>query len=332
MIQKTASSISIMIVTVTLNPVLDRTLTVAHIEFDEMTRATATRQDWGGKGFNVSRALLALGLESTAMAFVGGATGETLSKGLAALQIDTDFVPVQEETRTNVVIVDDSNGRYIKVNEPGPFIQPDELNTFVDRVRARVRPGDLWILAGSLPPGVPVDFYARLIQLIQSSGARTVLDASGEALQIGCTAHPYLVKPNAVEANEITGQFLHLPEDARMATELILDQGVELAALSMGADGLTLSSNKETFHARPPAVAIGNPTGAGDALVAGMTYALIYDLPLADVARWGVATGTAAAMSKGVGVGSLEEVEVLLPQIQVWPVTAISKVENHEPR
>ena len=115
-----------MIITLTPNPVLDRTLTVPHIEFDDVLRATSTRLDWGGKGFNVSRALQALGTESVAMAFAGGGTGQMLRQGLHALGIATDFVSIAGETRTNVVVVDQATGRHIKVNEAGPSISPQE--------------------------------------------------------------------------------------------------------------------------------------------------------------------------------------------------------------
>ena len=199
-----------MIVTLTPNPVLDRTLTVPHIELDEVFRATSTRLDWGGKGFNVSRALKALGKESVAMAFAGGGTGQMLEQGLHALGIETDFVSVAGETRTNVVVVDQATGRHIKVNEAGPSISPQEHDELLERVRQRVQPGDLWVLAGSLPPGLPANFYAEVIELLQGCGARAFLDTSGGPLRLGCAARPALVKPNVAEAQEITGQRVEL--------------------------------------------------------------------------------------------------------------------------
>ena len=158
-----------MIVTLTPNPVLDRTLTVPHIEFDGMLRATSTRLDWGGKGFNVSRALKALGTDSIAMAFAGGGTGQMLEQGLHSLGIATDFVASAGETRTNVIIVDQATGRHIKVNEAGPSISPQEHDELLRRIDQRVQPGDLWVLAGSLPPGLPVNFYAEMIDLLPVS-------------------------------------------------------------------------------------------------------------------------------------------------------------------
>jgi 1-phosphofructokinase family hexose kinase len=347
------------IVTVTPNPGLDRTLTVPRIVFNQVMRATASRLDWGGKGLNVSRALQALGVESVATGFIGGATGHMLERGLRDVGISTDFVPVAGETRTNTVITwakstpsraeglsagpsarlragtDADAYRYVKVNEPGPTVRAEEVAAFFDRARERVRPGDIWVLCGSLPPGVPPDFYAHLTALVQASGAQALLDSSGEALRLGCTASPHLVKPNLVEAEEATGQKISSDADALTAAESFLRQGIELVALSLGADGLLLASKELAVWARPPHVQARNPVGAGDALLAGIASALAGPstplrtgpehsrrepvLPLEEIARLGVAAGTAAAVREGVSFGTRAEVEALYEQIRPGP-------------
>jgi len=306
-----------LIVTVTPNPVLDRTLTVPRIVFNEVTRATASRLDWGGKGFNVSRALQALDVASVAMGFIGGATGRVLERGLNDMGIATDFVPIAGETRTNIVITDADSRRYVKVNEAGPTVRVEELAAFLGRVRERVRPGDIWVLSGSLLPGAPSDFYAQLIALVQAEGAKALLDASGEPLRLGCAARPYLVKPNVVEAEEVTGREIRSDADILDAAEFFLNQGIELVALSLGAGGLLLASEQRTVRTRPPDVQARNPVGAGDALLAGITWALAQELPLEEIARWGVASGTAAAVREGVSVGTRAEIEALYKQIQI---------------
>lgn len=306
-----------MIITVTPNPALDRTLTVPCILINEIVQATASRLDWGGKGFNVSRALQALGVGSVAMGFVGGATGQMLKRGLSNMGITTDFVHVVDETRTNTIITDATAKRYVKVNETGPTVQAQELAAFLDRARERVRPGDTWILSGSLPPGVPSDFYAHLIALVQARGAKALLDSSREPLRLGCAASPYLVKPNVVEAEEMTGREIRSDADALGALAFFLRQGIELVALSLDADGLLLASKQRTVWARPPRVRTQNMVGAGDALLAGLVWALEHGLPLEETARWGVATGTAAATCAGVSAGTRAEVEALYKQIRI---------------
>jgi 1-phosphofructokinase family hexose kinase len=307
------------IVTVTPNPSLDRTLTVPRIAFNEVLRATASRLDWGGKGLNVSRALKALDADSVATGFVGGATGRLLERGLGDLGIATDFVTIAGETRTNIVITDADMGRYVKVNEAGPAVQADEVATFLDRAGERAHPGDIWVLSGSLPPGAPPDFYARLVTLVQARGAKALLDSSGEPLRLGCAASPYLVKPNVVEAEEMAGMQIRSNADALSAAECFQRQGVEWVALSLGADGLLVASARRAVWARPPRVQVRNPVGAGDTLLAGIAWALERGLPPEEMARWGVAAGTAAAMREGVSVGSRAEVEVLYGQTQTSP-------------
>jgi 1-phosphofructokinase family hexose kinase len=305
------------IITVTPNPVLDRTLTVPRILFNEMTRASASRLDWGGKGLNVSRALGALGAESLAMGFVGGAAGQLLERGLGATGIATDFVHVGGETRTNIVITDANAERYVKVNEPGPEVSESEVATLFDRARGWVRPGTIWVLSGSLPPGVPPGFYARLIELLKKDGAQVLLDASGEPVERGCRAGPYLVKPNIVEAEQVTGHTINAASDARRAAAFFLDLGVSLVALSAGPDGLLLASKQRAVWARPPQVRALNPVGAGDALLAGVAWALHMGAPFEDLARWGVAAGTAAAMRDGVSFGTRAEVGALYEQVKI---------------
>ncbi|MBN2393140.1 MAG: hexose kinase, partial [Anaerolineae bacterium] len=228
-----------MIITVTPNPVLDHTLTVPEIAFDTVTRATAIRDDWGGKGFNVSRVLLALGVESLALGFIGGATGRRLAAGLASLGIPTDFVTIAGETRTNIVITDAQAHHYVKVNEAGPTVTPEEIEQFMDKVRQRATggekhvAGDTWTLCGSLPPGVPDDFYAQIIRVLQSHGVRVLLDTSGAALRLGCEACPFLVKPNTDEAAAFIGHAVATRDDALNAARAFLERGIAQVALSL---------------------------------------------------------------------------------------------------
>ena len=310
-----------MIVTVTPNPVLDRTLTVSEIVLNEMTRALETREDWGGKGFNVSRALKALGAQSLAMGFAGGATGEKLAAGLHGLGIATDLIRVAGETRTSIVITNRAGTEYVKVNEPGPTVSGVEVATFLGRVKAVAQPGDLWALCGSLPPGLPADFYAKLIGLLRDRGARVLLDTSGEPLRLGIGARPYAIKPNLPEVETWLGRPIVDDVALAEAVDNLLNLGISLVALSLGADGLMLATADCRVRVRPPEVSAPNPVGAGDALVAGLLWALSEALPLAEVAAWGVATGTAAAMREGVSVGTRTEVEAIRERVTrvPWP-------------
>jgi 1-phosphofructokinase family hexose kinase len=304
-----------MIITVTPNPVLDRTLTVPDIEFNTVLRASAVRLDWGGKGFNVSRTLQVLGAESLAMGFVGGATGNMLEQGLHGLGIESDFVRIAGETRTNVVITEPGSERHVKVNEAGPVISEAEQAAFFERVRDRVQRGDICVMAGSLPPGLPPSFYAELIAVLDQLGVSSVLDTSGEALRLGWAAGPTVVKPNALEASEILERAINSTEDAVNASRALLQDGVQIAAISLGADGLVLGDKDGVVLARPPAIQERNAVGAGDALAAGLVWALEQGFRLIDVARWGVATGTASAAVDGVASGTMAAIEEILAAV-----------------
>lgn len=307
------------IFTVTLNPGLDRTLTVPEIRFGEVLRAADLRLDWGGKGFNVSRALQALGVESVSMGFVGGATGEMLAQGLHGLGIETDFVSTAGETRTNTVIAEAGSDRYIKVNEAGPVVSAEELATLFARVRSRVTKGSVWAFCGSLPPGAPADAYARLIAAVQERGGLACLDTSGEALRQGCMAAPYLVKPNVEEAQAVTGQPVRSEAEIVASVKHFQGLGVRNVAISLGAGGLALGGVEGIVQAKPPAVQVRTVVGVGDALLAGLIWAWGQGATTAEAAAWGVAAGTAAAMGEGVSVAAPAEVCAVYEQVQtIW--------------
>jgi 1-phosphofructokinase family hexose kinase len=309
-----------MIYTVTLNPAVDRELTVPAIEFDSVLRATAHQVDFGGKGFNVSRVLRNLGVASIALGFAGGKSGELLRDGLQSLGISTDFTWIEGETRTNVSIVSTSQKRHVKANEPGPTILTDEQAALLEKIKSLAQPGDWWVLAGSLPPGVPANIYAEMINIIKSGGGNTLLDTSGPALEFGCYAGPYLAKPNTYEANKLTGLPVDTLEQIATAATAIQEMGVDCVVISMGKDGAMLHEDGKTWIAHSPPIEEINPIGAGDSLVGGLVYGLHAGFDKAEALRWGIACGAAAASLSGTAVGDRQLVERLLAQVQVEPL------------
>ncbi len=312
-----------MLYTVTLNPAVDRELTVPELRCDTVLRATAWRVDYGGKGFNVARMLQALGAPVVALALAGGYSGRFLQAGLADLGIPTDFIWIDGETRTNVSIVGQADGHVIKVNEPGPVVAPAVLATLLTRVAALARPDDWWVLAGSLPPGLPDDTYARLIAVIQAAGGRVVLDSSGSALAHGCRARPYLVKPNAEELHQLTGLPVQTPTAVLRAAQTVIALGVTHVVVSLGEAGAIAVRPEEAWLAHSPPIRRQNPVGAGDALVAGLVWSLSRGFDLSEALRRGVACGAAAASLPGTAMGDLALVEQLYRQVVVeqlpWP-------------
>ncbi len=263
-----------MIYTITLNPALDREMTVPEIGLDRVLRAAAVRTDYGGKGFNVSRALLALGVESMALGFIGGAVGDQMIHGLSQMGIHTDFIRVQGETRVNLSVVDAAHTHYLKVNEPGPNVTIADTMAMLDKIGILARKGDWWILAGSASPGIQPSFIREIILRIQDAGAFAILDMEGEYLREGCNAHAFLVKPNTTEAGELIGHPIRTIPDALKALGKIHQLGVSQVAISLGKIGAVYSDGTRTWWAEPPVIKERNPIGAGDAMLAGMVWAL----------------------------------------------------------
>ncbi len=313
-----------MIYTVTLNPAVDRELTVPEIVFETVLRATSWRVDCGGKGFNVSRMLQALGEASIALAVAAGRSGQMLQDSLTALGIATDFVWVEGETRTNISIMAEgqnaATGRYLKVNEPGPIVAPAALGALVDKIAHLARAGDWWVLAGSLPPGLPADTYAAVITAVQTAGGRAVLDSSGPALQQGCAARPFLVKPNVTELGQLTGRPVGARAEVLAAAVEVLRAGVASVVVSMGKAGALIVDADGAWLAQSPEIREQNPIGAGDSMVAGLIYAQSRGLSLVESLRWGVACGAATASLSGTAVGPRALVESLLSQVAVQPL------------
>jgi len=305
-----------MIYTLTLNPAVDRELTVPAMEFDSVLRASESRVDFGGKGFNVSRLLKGMNESSTAVGFLGGNAGELLQKGLQSLGIGTDFVWVSEETRTNVSIVTQSHDHYIKVNEKGPLVDESKQRELLEKIDSLAKTSDWWVLAGSLPPGVDNDIYARVVQVLNRHGASAILDTSGESLRSGCAEKPYLVKPNAEEAHALTGLPMETPAQIAVGAAEIRRMGAQNVVVSMGKAGALLHTSEGTWLTHTPKIQEKNPIGAGDSMVGGLVWALTQGIALKEALGWGVASGAATASLPGTEVGSRPLIEDLFAQVR----------------
>lgn len=312
-----------MIYTVTLNPAVDRELTVPKLALDEVLRASAVRTDPGGKGFNVSRMVKSLGGESVALGFVAGATGQWLQTELTAAGIATDFIEVAGLTRTNLSVRSAESPTTFKVNEPGPTISAEAQAALLDQVRRLCQPDDWWVLAGSLPPGAALDLYAQMIGAIQTNGGRVLLDTSGDGLVSAVAARPFLVKPNQEEALALTltGVDAISAEIALSVAQQIQALGPQRVLLSLGAEGALLWDGERAWFAQSPAVDAQNPIGAGDALLGGVVWSLSQNQALSEALRWGVACGAAAAEQAGTGVGSRPRVAQLADRVTFRPLT-----------
>ena len=304
-----------MIYTLTLNPAVDLELQIDVFEFNAVARATGSRMDCGGKGFNVSRLLKNVGIDSIAMGFIGGFNGQRLQTELQAAGIATNFTQIAGETRTNVSVFAHGSGKHIKVNEAGPAVKADELAKLISLVRAEVKPGDWWVLGGSLPKGVDTSLYAKLVLLIEGAGAHAVLDTSGEALKLGCAAKPTLIKPNLEELAQLLGLAESDLEQSDDWAAAVLALGPKNLVVSLGKDGALLATAGKVERLASPSIVESNPIGAGDSLVAGLVWRLSLGETLPQALRYGLACGAATASRPGTELGSLEQITQLVATI-----------------
>ncbi|MFD4246418.1 1-phosphofructokinase [Streptomyces sp. NPDC058525] len=261
-----------MILTVTPNPSLDRTYEVPSLERGEVLRATGDRVDPGGKGVNVSRAVAAAGVRTTAVLPLGGAPGTLLAELLVAQGVDVTVVSVAGETRANISLAE-PDGTLTKINAAGPELTPAESVLLLDTVRT-CSGAAAWIACcGSLPRGLRPEWYADLVTRAHEAGARIALDTSGPALLAALPARPDVIKPNAEELAEAVGRPLATLGDVVKAAEELRSLGAGTVLASLGADGQLLVSAEGTHYGTAPAPAVRSNVGAGDASLAGFLIA-----------------------------------------------------------
>jgi tagatose 6-phosphate kinase len=301
------------ILTVTLNTALDITYRVPSLRPHTSHRVTEVTERPGGKGLNVARVLGALGHEVTVTGFTGGATGRTVQDGLTAVPGLVDaLVPVSGPSRRTIAVVDEQSGDTTQLNEPGPTVTPVEWSAFQEAYEDLVPSVSAVALCGSLPPGVPVGAYAGLIRTAKAAGVPVLLDTSGEALRRGVAARPDILKPNADELSELTGSHepLRAAEDARR-------RGALAVVASLGTQGLLAATPEGRWRATPPTRVHGNPTGAGDSLVAGLLSGLVDQLPWPDRLIRAVALSAATVLAPVAGEFDRAAYEELLGRVTV---------------
>lgn len=309
------------VVTLTLNPAIDETVTLDALRPGAVHRASAVRIDAGGKGVNVAGCLADWGLSVAATGVLGQDNAAPFTQLLAAKGIDDRFVWIPGETRTNLKLVDESSGDTTDINLPGLAVGAGHLMSVRMVLRDMVEAGSLAVLAGSLPSSLPVDIYATLTRDLKARGARVVLDASGKALEAALAARPdalpYAIKPNRHELEEWAGERLpDLAAVAKAATAL-RHRGIPLVAVSLGPEGALFVSDEGALHARAPEIRIASTVGAGDALVAGLVAGLHAGLDMAGTARLALAFAAGKLTRPGANLPGRSVVEGIAETVRV---------------
>ncbi|MDO9400103.1 MAG: 1-phosphofructokinase family hexose kinase [Polaromonas sp.] len=306
------------ILTVTMNPAIDVSTSTGKVLDTHKLRCSPAQRHAGGGGVNVARVVQRLGGDCLALYPAGGTTGQLLRQLLDQEQVRSLCVDIAEETRENFTVGETSSGREFRFVLPGPTLTPAQWQACLERLTALDTPPRYLVLSGSLPPGVPVDFYARLVRLARAHGTRVVLDSSGPALAAALEAGVYLVKPSLRELRDLTGQPLASEPEWRAAAQQIVRQGqAEMVALSLGEHGALLVTAEASWRAPGLTVPVRSATGAGDSFVGAMVWALARAADLPQALRYGVAAGSAALLSTGTRLCSKADVERLYPEVKV---------------
>ena len=306
-----------MILVINLNASVDKRYKMKDLIKGEVMRAAEVDNTPGGKGIHVANVATILGEDCIATGYLGGKSGEFISEKLQDYGIKQDFVQVAGETRSCLAIITES-GAQTEILEPGPIVNPEEQEVFLAKYQELLSKAAVVAASGSMPKGLPGDFYGQLINLARKAGKPFLLDTSGEALIQGIKAQPYFVKPNNDEIKVLVGAELRSDEDIVHVLQKFMEDGIKLPVISLG--GSMAGYNQHVYKITVPKIQCKNPVGSGDSFVAGIAVGIERGMAIEDVLSLGAACGTANAMEDESGFVRKEVVEELFPQIKIQQI------------
>jgi 1-phosphofructokinase/tagatose 6-phosphate kinase len=317
------------IITVTLNAAIDKSLVVPNFRLGRRHRTVEQRTMAGGKGVNVARTLKTLGQPVVATGFAGGPTGTRIVEQLTEESILNDFVRIREESRTNTAVFDPTNSETTEINERGPAVTEQEIELFRNKLLYLARGAEMVVFAGSLPRGLDTDFYAGLIRELRKQGVTTMIDSDGEPMHHAVRAEPDVISPNVLEAEELVGHEFNDDEDRLIAVGEMTELGAREAIMTL-PDGCVACVREDGARVRyrvliEPREAVA-PVGAGDAFLAGYVAARYSGSTPAECLRFGVACGAESIQRLGAGLIDVREVEKLMGEIEVREVSRPAEV------
>jgi 6-phosphofructokinase 2 len=303
------------IITITLNPCIDKSTVVPSLIADTKLRCTETKFEPGGGGINVSRAIKKLGSESTAYFLAGGSFGNFFIELMKQRELACEAFKIKKETRENLILFDKLNSHQYLLGMEGPFVEEQEWKGFLQAI-TNINTADFIVASGSLSPGIPIDFYGRLAKIAKNKNAKFILDTSGEALEIAINEGVYLIKPNLRELGMLASVHQIDMELAKeKAMELLSTKKCTAIVVSLGADGAMLVNDGRTVHIPSPLVDKKSTVGAGDSMVAGIVLSLSKNKSLHDAVTYGVACGAAATLNAGSALCKKEDADALFLDI-----------------
>lgn len=305
-----------MITTVCLNPAIDRSISIAEFTYGGMNRVKSVRNDAGGKGVNVAVTLARLGLETQCISFLHKNGGKEIENRLLTDGVKSAGVWLDGTLRTNIKLLDMSKNVVTEINESGAAVSESDLQKMNDMIALHAQESDFLVLSGSLPPGCPADYYRTIIESLEGTNCRCVLDADGAKLAEGLKAKPYLIKPNQYELELLVGRPLSSLDDIKGAALDLINRGISIVAVSMGGDGAMITDGNQCLYAPRLNVGVRSTVGAGDAMIAGLTAGCLAELPLEEIFVKGVACATASVMTEGTQLIEKAAYKSLIPEVE----------------
>lgn len=308
-----------MIITVTLNPAIDQNISADQLVFEDRAYILDSYESAGGRGINASRVIHSYGGKTLAVAFSGGDSGPQFEELLKSHGFPSEFVPMRNAIRRNLSITD-RHGLSVKLNERGPQLHASEVEAIELAINRRLPKAKWLMLCGSVPPGVPNDFYSKLVVAAREHGVSTLLDTDSDPLTLSIESGPTVVTPNQSEAERLLGRALLTRSHFVEAAQRIREMGAETVVLSLGARGAVGCTEDRVWEAVPPRVEAVCPIGAGDAMAAAFAWAMSRGKAFYDALRWGVAAGTASATLPGISFANLDQTKAMYKRVEVKPI------------
>lgn len=305
------------IVTITLNPAVDKSSHIDHVIPERKLRCAAPKFEPGGGGINVSRAIKKLGGSSTALYLAGGPTGLILKDLLREEGVEQCDLPTTEWTRENMIIFESTTRLQYRFGMPGPTVQPEEWKQVLEFLASLSPRPDYIVASGSISPGIPTNIYAQIARIAESLGCRLIVDTSGAALHETLQERVFLLKPNIAELAFLEGKNIEGEDHLEEAAKKLIKRGhCEVVVVSLGAGGALLVTDDLCTRISAPTVKIQSKVGAGDSMVAGIALALARDASILNAALFGVAAGSAAVMTPGTELCGREDTDRIFTYLQ----------------
>ena len=307
-----------MIVTVTLNPSVDISYRLKEFKIDDVNRTSEFTKTAGGKGLNVARVLKQLNADVLATGFNGGYTGEFLKSELNKVKVKNDFYNIKGSTRNCIAILNEGN--QTEILESGDDVSKEEQQGFLEKFEDLIQSSSVVTISGSMPPGVPSNYYEKLLNIMEDEEIKVILDTSGESLKsivLNSKIKPYCIKPNETEIKQIENKDINSKEELIDYLKTDIFKGIELIVITMGGDGALVKFKDDFYNVNIPKIDVVNPVGSGDSTVAGIAYGIENNLNIEDTIKYAMTCGILNTMEEKTGYINTLDVDRYLEKIEI---------------